>query len=53
MEFFADKNTSCYCLATIKSATVGGLPRQAERLPFNLKIVLEQPPVPLQFLIQN
>jgi hypothetical protein len=34
MQFFADKNTSCYCLSTIKSATCGGLLRQAERLPF-------------------
>jgi hypothetical protein len=32
MEFFADKNTSCYCLATIKSASVGGPPRLVERL---------------------
>ncbi|KAA6336799.1 hypothetical protein EZS27_015076 [termite gut metagenome] len=24
MEFFADKNTSCYCPLTIKSATIGG-----------------------------
>jgi hypothetical protein len=32
IEFHADKNTSCYCLLTIKSAFIGGLLRQAERL---------------------
>jgi hypothetical protein len=32
MEFFADKNTSCYCLTTIKSAIMGGLSRQSERV---------------------
>jgi hypothetical protein len=32
MEFHADKNTSCSCLSTRKSAFIGGLLRQAERL---------------------
>jgi hypothetical protein len=41
MEFFADKNTSCYLLSQIKSAIVGGLVRQAERLPFNWGTVFE------------
>ncbi|KAA6336606.1 hypothetical protein EZS27_015236 [termite gut metagenome] len=38
MEFFADKNTSCYCLMTIKSAIVGGRYRYAERLPVDFGI---------------
>jgi hypothetical protein len=39
MEFHVDKNTSCYCLSTIKSAINGGYLLQAERMPFHLWIV--------------
>jgi hypothetical protein len=39
MEFHVDKNTSCYLLSQIKSAMIGGLLRQTERLPFNRVIV--------------
>jgi hypothetical protein len=53
MEFFADKNTSCYLLSQIKSAIFGGLSQQTERLPFNLKTVSGTAVCSHQILTQN
>jgi hypothetical protein len=41
MEFFVAQNTSRYLLSQIKSAIIGGLLRQTERLPVGIYFQLQ------------